>query len=336
MATNRNAVIRYNTLDKCFQNFGRKYYFKDLLDIVNEALLDFDPNSAGIKTRQLRDDIRFMKSDAGYSAPIETYPDGRKAYYRYESRDYSINNSPLNTTEAEQLKNAIAVLNRFEGSPEFEWVTELTPILNDKFGLKNESQKVMEFDSNIDYSGYEHITPIFNAISNEIVLKVKYQPFGQEAHELTFHPYYLKQYNNRWFAFGKNDYNGVNTWNLALDRIIQLEDSSITYVKEDIDWVSYFEDMIGVSKPVDVEVQKIELLFTPEQAPYIQTKPIHLTQKHKLQEDGYLKVTLEIIPNYELTMKLLSYGEKVKIISPKSLLNDVKSRLKQASKQYKS
>ena len=86
MATNRNAVIRYNALDKCFQNFGRKYYFQDLLDIVNEALIDFDPNSAGIKTRQLRDDIRFMKSDAGYSAPIETYSEGRKAYYRYDDK----------------------------------------------------------------------------------------------------------------------------------------------------------------------------------------------------------------------------------------------------------
>jgi hypothetical protein len=63
MATNKNAVLRYNTLDKCFGNFGRKYYFDDLVDEVNRALLDFDPGSTGLKTRQLRDDIRFMKSE---------------------------------------------------------------------------------------------------------------------------------------------------------------------------------------------------------------------------------------------------------------------------------
>ena len=100
MATNKNAVLRYNTLDKCFSNFGRKYYFQDLLDKVNEVLEDFDPERAGIKTRQLRDDICFMKSDAGYSAPIVAFKDGKKAYYRYEERDFSINNSPLNPTEA--------------------------------------------------------------------------------------------------------------------------------------------------------------------------------------------------------------------------------------------
>ena len=103
MATNKNAVLRYNTLDKCFSNFGRKYYFDDLVDEVNNALLDFDPESAGIKTRQLRDDIRFMKSEAGYAAPIVAYPDGKKAFYRYDDKNYSINKKPLNQTEAEQI-----------------------------------------------------------------------------------------------------------------------------------------------------------------------------------------------------------------------------------------
>ena len=48
-----------------------------------------------------------------------------------------------------QLKYSLG----FEGSPEFEWVNELAPMLNDQFGLKDESKKVMAFDSNIDYSG---------------------------------------------------------------------------------------------------------------------------------------------------------------------------------------
>ncbi len=56
MSTNKNALIRYQTLDRCFSNFGRKFYFEDLLKIVNDALYEFDPNKEGIKTRQLRDD----------------------------------------------------------------------------------------------------------------------------------------------------------------------------------------------------------------------------------------------------------------------------------------
>jgi len=32
MATNRNAIIRYQALDKCFHNRGRKYFIDDLIE----------------------------------------------------------------------------------------------------------------------------------------------------------------------------------------------------------------------------------------------------------------------------------------------------------------
>ena len=334
MSTNKNAVLRYNTLDKCFQNIGKKFFFEDLLQEVNFALYQYNPNSSGIAIRQLREDIRFMKSTEGYDAPIEVYKEGKKAYYRYSDKNFSINKRPLNSAEAEQIKNAIEVLKRFEGSPEFEWVNEITPLLNDKFGLKNETKKVMEFDSNIDYSGHQFISKIFNAISNKIVLFIHYQPFGKEAYTVNFHPYYLKQYNNRWFVLGKNEYNQVNTWNLALDRIIKIEESNLAYIEEDINWIEYFEDMIGVSKPINEEIQSIELLFHPNQAPYIQTKPLHLSQKSKQQPNGYLWVKIEVIPNYELETKILSFGETCQVLSPKSLADKIQQRLQQATNLY--
>ena len=82
MATNKHAIIRYRTLDKCFSNRGRKYYLNDLLDACNEALFEEDPNSKGIKKRQLYDDIRFMESEAGYAIELEKKKDGRDVYYR--------------------------------------------------------------------------------------------------------------------------------------------------------------------------------------------------------------------------------------------------------------
>lgn len=334
MSINKNAVLRYNTLDKCFQNFGRKYYFDDLLNEINQALLEDNPESSGIQIRQLRADISFMKSDSGYSAPIEAYREGKKAYYRYADKDFSINNSPLNSTEAEQLKNAISVLQRFEGSPEFEWVNELAPMLNDQFGLKDESKKVMAFDSNIDYSGYQNITPLFNAIVNKQVLKINYKPYEKEAFELDFHPYFLKQYNHRWFVFGRNELLGVNQWNLALDRIQTIKQSEVKYVEDKTDWEDYFYDVIGVSFPKDAKKEKIELEFTKEQAPYVLTKPLHPSQKNKPQDDGSLKVQLDVIVNYELEMKLLSFANAVKVIAPNHLSKTISNRLKSASKMY--
>lgn len=334
MSTNKNAVLRYNVLDKCFQNKGRKYFFQDLLDMVNGALLEDNPSSSGIQIRQLREDIRFMKSESGYSAPIEAFREGKKAYYRYSDDTFSINNSPLNSTEAEQLKNAISVLQRFEGSPEFEWVNELAPMISDQFGLKNESKKVMGFDSNIDYTGYEFITPIFNAIVNKEVLEIAYQPFNKEAYTLSFHPYYLKQFNNRWFVLGRNSQLNVNHWNLALDRIKSLKGISEKYVSDETDWEDYFYDIIGVTKPENEKVQEVILLFSKEQTPYVQTKPLHPSQRATVLDNGELQVKLSLILNYELEMKVLSFGEKVKVVSPESLKNRISDRLILASKKY--
>ena len=333
MSINKNAVLRYNVLNKCFQNFGRKYFFQDLLEEVNLALVEDNPETSGIQIRQLREDIRFMKSDSGYAAPIEAYREGKKAYYRYTDKKFSINNSPLNATEAEQLKNAISILQRFEGSPEFEWVNELSPMLNDQFDLKNTSRKVMGFDSNIDYSGYQFITPLFNAIVNQRVLTIDYKPFNNKEYKIEFHPYYLKQFNNRWFLLGRNESLDNNKWNLALDRIVDLKEIDKVYVSDTTDWEDYFYDIIGVSRPSE-KVERVTLLFSKEQAPYIQTKPLHPSQRGTLNDTGELTVTIDLILNYELEMKLLSFGDKVKVISPESLVTSISRRIKLASQKY--
>lgn len=334
MSTNKNAILRYNTLDKCFSNFGRKYYFDDLLEKVNEALTDFEPGSTGIKTRQLRDDIRFMKSEAGYSAPIEAIKEGKIAYYRYEDKDFSINNSPLNATEAEQLRNAITIFQRFEGSPQYEWMNEIGPMLSSQFGLNKADRKIMSYDTNIDYSGYDKIQPLFNAIVNERVLKICYKPFNGNEYVIFFHPYYLKQYNNRWFIFGYHEDFKIPTWNLALDRILSLEETHRKYIYTEIDWEDHFYDIIGVTIPENCVPEEVELIFSKEQASYVSTKPLHPSQKAKLLETGELRVLLNLIPNFELEMKLLSFGEKVKIIRPENLKSLIMKRLKDTLENY--
>lgn len=334
MPVNKNAVLRYNTLDKCFSNFGRKYFFEDLLEIVNDALAEEDPDTSGIQIRQLREDVRFMKSEAGYSAPIEAVQDGRKSFYRYSDRSFSINKRPLNSTEAEQIKRAISILQRFEGAPQFEWVRELVPMLNNQFGLKAIEEKVMAFESNIDYTGYEYISPIFNAIINKRVLKIIYHPFDQEAFSFLFHPYFLKQYNNRWFALGYNQDLNFDRWNIALDRIKAMEEVNKKYRKNTTDWDEHFYDIVGVTRLPGEKAVPVELIFQREQAPYIQTKPMHPSQKVKQLKDGRLQVRLHLIPNYELVSQLLSFGEKVEVMSPKSLRTNIRKRLKNALDQY--
>lgn len=336
MLTNKHQLIRYNRLDRCFQNTGKEYSIDDLLAAVNEAILDYDSKSTGVQLRTLRKDIAFMRSSAGYDAPIETYRSTSGInYYRYDDKKFSINKSRLNDTELQQLKNTVSLLQRFEGSPEFEWVNEIAPLLNDKFALKNQDKKVMSLESNIDYKGYDYITPLFNAIINKTVIKVKYAPFNVAEYEVIFHPYFLKQFNNRWFIFGLNEFNNEPQWNLALDRIIGLiENTKNKYIEDTTDWEEFFDDMIGVSRRSDQFPEQVRLQFDKEQAPYIQTKPLHSSQKSSIEPDGTLEVRIMVILNYELEMRILSFGEKVEVIAPESLRVRISKRIIQLKEKY--
>ena len=333
MFTTKHQIVRYNKLDKCFQNSGKEYSIDDLLDAVNEAILEYDHNSSGVEIRTLRKDISFMRTV--YDAPIEAIRGSNGFYYRYTDKSFSINKSPLNETEAQQLKNAVSILQRFEGSPEFEWINELGPLINDKFSLKNQDKKVMSLESNIDYKGYDLITPLFNAIINKTVLKIIYEPFGNKPYEVIFHPYFLKQYNNRWFVFGYNEFNQNSQWNLALDRINGTVENTINkYIEDQTDWNDFFDDMIGVSKFIGKEVEEVKLVFHKEQAPYIETKPLHWSQKSKYLDDGSLEIRINVMLNYELEMRILSFGEKVKVIEPAILVTTILNRLKKQFENY--
>ena len=176
----------------------------------------------------------------------------------------------------------------------------------------------------------------FKALSdNEINFYIKnYKPFDKDAFTLTFHPYYLKQYNNRWFALGLNEEKQIATWNLALDRILSLTECSNTYLNSTTDWEDHFYDVIGVTRRDDSLVQEVKLLFSQQQSAYISTKPLHASQKSSLNDDGTLLVRLKLILNYELESKLLSFGEGVEVLEPLELRDSVLNRIKLSNENY--
>lgn len=335
MATNKHAQIRYKILDSCFRNSGRTYTFEELMDSCCDALTEIDSKSNGVSVRTIREDIAFMESDAGWAADIERVKVGRKSIYRYRDPNFSINNQPLSKTELTQINSALEIISRFDGMPQFGWVNEIVTKINNGFELNEESSNIISFDSNQYLKGIEHLGALFNAISSNKAIKMVYRSFKSEHNtELVLHPYYLKQYNNRWFLFSLNDkYKSIS--NMALDRIVSFETITLKYIKNSsIKFNEYFEDIIGVTMPEKGKLTKIELLFTNDQAPYILTKPIHGSQKKKKYDENGLLITVEVIPNFELEKVILSFGDNVKVLSPKSLVTKITERLNNSIQQY--
>ena len=326
MAKNKGAIVRYRTIDRCLRDIKRKYGIQDLIRECSEALTNALSEETKVSRRQIYDDLNYMESDMGYKANIDHINEGRNVYYRYADPDFSIEKMPLTDAEIDQLKETVLMLNRFKGMPQFEWMEEIISKIEDAFLLRGNNESVISIEQNPDLKGLENITPLFDAIVHKRVLKISYQSFKREKpDEYEMHPYFLKQYNNRWFLFGLTAEKHQIT-NLPLDRILDIAILDTAYIEkdEDLDIVEYFDDIIGVTFPKKEEDRKIAnivLKFHKDLYPYIKNKPFHHTQH---SYDDECKITFKVIPNIELTSLILSYGSQVEVLEPQSLRDKIR------------
>ena len=108
MPANKNALIRYRTIDRCLRNRYRRWTLDDLVDACCDALYDMEGITKGVCARTVQMDIQIMRSDKlGYNAPIVVYD---KIYYTYADPDYSITEMPLSMDDCKLIKEAITLL----------------------------------------------------------------------------------------------------------------------------------------------------------------------------------------------------------------------------------
>ena len=125
MPANKNALIRYKTIDKCLRNRYRRWTIEDLLDACSDALYDMEGIAKGVSLRTVQGDIQIMRSDKlGYNAPIEVYDN---KFYRYADQEYSINENPLNAEDYALVEKAVCLI---EEMPEDNTVKELKTVLS--------------------------------------------------------------------------------------------------------------------------------------------------------------------------------------------------------------
>lgn len=322
MATNKNAQLRYKVLDNCFSNLYKKFFIDDLIEICSQKLSEHNGTETTVSRRQILMDLEFMKSDAGFEAPIKSYKEGRKAYYRYTEKDFSILKKPLNPSELNMLNEALETLSRMNSLPGFDWVNSLQTKLKSGLDLDKNSRQIISFEENEFLKGLGFLNVLYQYISQNQSVEINYKSFKSDAESyFTISPYYLKQYNNRWFLFGWNHQFG-NIQNLALDRIISIENSKEAFINNEIDFNEYFEDIIGVSNNMEENSVKISIILSENILPYIISKPIHGSQKIS----GNI-LNLELKLNYELESLILSFGENMQVLEPFVLVEKIKERI---------
>ncbi len=334
MANTKNATVREIIIDRCLSDQQARYTVRDLMEACNRKL-EAERMELVSSTTTIRLDLNNMETH--YGVRIVSEKVGRNIFYRYAKKGESIFHMQLKEDELQLLNQTMQLLSRFEGVPHFEWLEEINSRLSSQFMMNPASQKpVVAFDENPYVDGMKFYRDIYAAIVKKQVLQIKYQSFKrEEPFTYIIHPYFLKQYNGRWFLFGwYEQWNEIT--NIPLDRIIEFKHISHPYREnKDVDFKKFFENVIGVSFPKGGELTEVRIWVDKQQWPYIKSKPLHGSQQIVAEhEDGSAEISLSVILNFELESRILAQGMHMKVLSPESLRDKISSQLNEAAKLY--
>ncbi|BAO75725.1 helix-turn-helix transcriptional regulator [Winogradskyella sp. PG-2] len=331
MPINKNALIRYKTIDKCLQNQYRQWTLNDLIEACSDALYEYEGKDIDVSKRTVQLDIQMMRSEKlGYNAPIVVYD---RKYYKYDEDDFSIVNIPVTDKDVKIMNEAIQVLRQFKDFSLFKEMDGVLQRLEDSvYSSQKDKRAIIHLDKNEQLKGLEYIDVIYAAIQNKKVIDVLYQSFrARQASTMTVHPQLLKEFNNRWFLLASHKGKYIT---LALDRMSKIIDSeAIDYVDHNINGDDYYKDVVGVTVS-NSRPQRIEFWIDKYNAPYVITKPFHSSQRIiKHTEDGIIFNVLVQI-NFEFERLILGFGESIKVIKPIKLRERMQKKLRAAILNY--
>lgn len=330
MPVTKNALLRYKILDRCFSGAVR-YSIDELLDFVNDEL---DAQGLyGISLRQLRDDIKNMRSI--YDAPIDAKPNwGRKCYYAYSDEDYSIFKSDISDEDYKALQLTLEMLAKYKVTN--VWLEDIIANLEHRFDIVPNTEKLVFFDENRNLKGLEFLGNIIKHTVAHEAIDVVYRSYRGHEETYCFHPYCVKQYNGRWFVLGyESKYGRIS--NFALDRIREVKKSNKEfYDNVFFDVEDYFKDIIGVTVPneEDADILDVRLRFAPSRFPYVVSKPLHHSQEIVDAEECIVEIHVK--KNKELKQRIFSYVPDVEVLSPLFLREEIKRDIESNLQKYNS
>lgn len=325
----KNQYERYKQIDRILRSVPDGLPLDTLLERLNGSL-SFENQ---IKRRQLQYDLDALKDL--YGAPIDNKRGARRI--KYEDASYSI----ITHEMKESLKSMAEQIDNVQTNPRLLWLQNLILMLQDTYFTNEMAMEAIDFGDNLEYENSSRVHEFFSYIMNKQVLELDYNAGFGKPQKRILHPYFVRQYNNRWFLFGWNEQaaqekkpaSGI--LNLPLDRIDNIKPVPILYREVSLQEIKdfkedYFGDIVGVTR-LDTEPSvHLVLRFDFNTGDvmkdnaarrdyfYLKTKPfypyISFSKDEFIRQNGYAEATMDIIPNKELEWMLLRYADTAKII----------------------
>lgn len=322
---NKAALTRYRLIDaRINQKQKPAPTLNDLIGYVSEKL------GRSVSEASIQKDLYAMRYNEalGYHAPI-AYDKHRRGYV-YTEAGYSIHRMPVSEEDLQGLELAVGILNQFKNIPAIRIFDDAIQkiaisVKQSREQLHGQGSKLL-LDRPKRYLGIEYMSDIVEAIHAKSVIRFYYQPFNKkEERKHTVHPYFIKEYNHRMYLIGKDIHPTKASKFLifAFDRMREVLNMNQRFQEEHLDIENYFSSAIGISLP-NSKPEQIVLQFDPAQARYIKSQPLHHSQKIIRENKKEIRIELELVLNYELKAMILGFGKQVKVLKPKTLVEEIK------------
>ena len=335
MATNKHAIIRYRTIDRCLRDLDRQWTWKELAAACSDEITATTKEEVTLSERTIKYDIAAMRSDErlGYYAPIE-YDRKEKSYY-YADPKYRLTESAINKSDSLLLSDTVNMIEQFMKVTKATGVHEiLTKLENSLDQRKVRAKPIIQWDQDPEGPGQEWLYVLYQKIKERLAIMITYAPYGKDQSDRIISPQLLKEYKGRWYLLS-HDHTVDDSRVYALDRIKAVKESISTYkVLKKADARRYFDEVVGVSVLAEKKAETIRLEVYGVQVDYFKSKPLHPTQTIIKEHKNKAILEITVIINYELIAELLTYGKQVKVISPRSLKKQIKSLIEDMSSLY--
>jgi predicted DNA-binding transcriptional regulator YafY len=315
------------------------------------AMLFFRPGSRSLT--QLSDhlgcskqtvQLLIQKVESGFGVQIERQTVGNRLFYVFSTpRKYPpaamLTNSELNT-----LQMCRAFTEHLMGTKQFSdtmlALEKSTLLLPDGAGLPESHFGVMRFGS-IDYSPYQkQLLTLVEAMEKKRVCEITYRKIGEpRAKRSRIKPLKIFAQNESVYVharyakmpgqpFKVADYDPL----LALQRFktVKMVDTRFV-IPKNYDFDRSMNKQFGV---IHGKQFKVVAEFTGWAAGFVAERIWSPDQKISHKQDGRVRVEFSSSSEPEVLTWILRFGDEAKLIGPRSLVNELKSRLSCISELY--
>ena len=189
----------------------------------------------------------------------------------------------------------------------------------------------IDFDQSVSIHQEQLFPSVLNAIIERRKINFTYQRFWEDDPiQIELEPQLLKEYLNRWYVVGTNEAGEFRSY--GLERVTEFQILASTFKPKVKNPKKLFYDVIGLYS--ENELEQVVLSYQPFQGKYIKSQPLHPSQKILIDNDTELRIEIQVCPNYELEEQLLKQGERVTVLEPQWLKENIKKRINDSLLNY--